>query len=710
MLFISVSFMLLQSNISVAETNLLASTRSEISEYAKSLHFESYDRYDVTSLFLLNRKLLESNDLPKTKAVLQRLGQAVDWSVEPIIAVEQINVYLKNEDRSELLQFLVQIAESADASLYEEMIFRVLTEQFIEFPKEPVRKAMKKLLPVFDGWQQNPEFIIWALGYLNAEDPDYSQLVFQLWSVMNVNGFPSSFTSNLVELKKNPNTQQEIVASHFSNQYQLKNWSYIIAEAPFYLDHLSPDGDAFKKVRGVYFKSYFQKRLYSSLIQLLNSRENATVFSLTGDENAELLFRLWLKKGQLNKAAEYLKLLENSAPVETLNAKYFEIAEYLYGRNQYSSSLRYYLQIKISAASAELIEAVQWRKLRIYHLLKQHQKMVNVVGWADNFQFQSKEVAAKFCYWGVKLNLYAQESTQSCYQQYPLTYYGFRSLTLGPTKTKIEKTSLMGSTLKNETPLSPTENTFLKFVHVLYLSNEIEIADALVLRYLHKYINREFFTRLVDVLSDADRYYFQQQLADRYFGGFLQNDGNEYRPFLKASYPAGYHKKVSSHIGQSNLPQMLVYAVIREESNFRVAVKSPAGAVGLMQLMPSTAKYVAKKIRTQYDPAQLIHPDFNLKLGIAYLKQLLKRYKGNLFYTLAAYNGGATNVKRWVRKVGNGDFDVFVESITFLETQNYVKRVIRSYYIYQMLYGQKIQLDNSDFLSFVPGRMPAAAS
>lgn len=711
LLFIPVLSLFYHPNISAAEKNLLTLTRSGTSEYVKSLQFEKHESYDAASLFLLNRKLLQSDEIPKTEAVLQSLEQSVDWSVEPIIAVERINVYLKKGDRAGLLRYLVKLAESVEASLYEDKIFRILTEQYIGYPEQKsVGIALKKLLPLYEGWRQNPEFILWALGILTVNDIEYSHLVLQLWSVMDASKFPLLFNSNLVVLKKNLVEHQEIIARHFSSQYRLKNWTYIIAEAAFYLKRLPPDRAEFLKIREIYIKSYFRKRHYSQLIQKLNSRESSKVFSFTREEKAGLLFRLWLKKGQLNKAAEYLKLLEKISTDKMLADRYFEFAEYQFERNQYRKSLQYYDRIKAGTATPDLIEVVQWRKLRIHDKLKQRQELAKVAAWADNFDFQSREVAAKFCFWGMKLKLYAGRSAESCYERYPLTYYGFRSLSLGRTQTNIAAKILAEPELKKTSEMSRSEQSFLNFIHVLYLSQETEIADVLVLRYLKKHINTKLFTRLMDVLFKAERYYLQQQLVDYHFGESFRKNGGEYRPFLMAYYPAGYRKEVIRHIGQSNIPQMLVYAVIREESNFRAEVESPAGAVGLMQLMPSTAKYLAKIMKTTYKPDQLIHPDFNVRLGVTYLKRLLRRYKGNLFYTLAAYNGGATNVKRWVRKVPTKDFDVFVESISFIETQNYVKRVIRSYYIYQMLYGQKIQMDNPDSISLYPGWMPTAAS
>ena len=105
-----------------------------------------------------------------------------------------------------------------------------------------------------------------------------------------------------------------------------------------------------------------------------------------------------------------------------------------------------------------------------------------------------------------------------------------------------------------------------------------------------------------------------------------------------------------------------------------------------MQLMPKTAKYIGKKIGMKVQEDKLKKPEINMKLGAAYLKRLLRRYDGNVIHSLAAYNGGPTNVKRWRKRLTSNDNDEFVESITFTETKNYVRRVMRTYYLYRTLY------------------------
>ncbi len=686
---------------------ILRLSTSTLPVYASSLRFEHRNRYNAAQLFLLNQELIKRTEIPKTQAVLNRLEQTADWSVKPIVSIERIMVLLKKKDYQGLLNFLVDLAKSPEGALFEETIFTILTEQYTDYADpQTIQRALQHLLPLFNKWHQDPELISWMLAFFKPGDTLYFTLAVHLWAIADANNLPAQLKQIPTDLKKSSRGHQQVIASHFATQSRLKNRSYIIAETPLYLSRMEFDNIGFKKTRHTYFKAFFQKRQYTKLIDLLSRTDQKRPYFLTEEEQSSLLFRLWLKKGYITEALKYLSRLEKSADRHTLGGNYFELAEFYFSRNRFKESLPYYLRISPKNAPESLIPIVQWRKLWSYYKLNNTKGMQKISKWSDTYRFESQEVAAKFCYWNIKLKLDARRRALSCYQEYPLTYYGFRSLQLGGNYSGIEKTIAPKQSKTAKRPLLKEEQDFLEFIHVLYLSGNKEFADTLVKRYAKKQINQVFFRHLAKVLFRAERYYLQQLLVDLYFKETLKNPENANHPLLTAYYPAGYFREVTRHIGRTTLPQMLAFAVMREESNFRPEVQSPAGAIGLMQLMPSTARYVAKTIRTKYRPAQLSHPDFNVKLGVAYLKRLLRRYKGNLFYTLAAYNGGATNVKRWRKKANSGDFDIFVETISYIETQNYVKRVIRSYFIYQLLYGEKIPVDSIGLLSTVTHRVP----
>ena len=131
-----------------------------------------------------------------------------------------------------------------------------------------------------------------------------------------------------------------------------------------------------------------------------------------------------------------------------------------------------------------------------------------------------------------------------------------------------------------------------------------------------------------------------------------------------------------------------MYALVRAESRFSPTVKSGAGAIGLMQLMPATAKMTAKE-KGYFDPQRLVSPDCNLTLGTRHLRELIKGYDGDVVYSIAAYNAGATAVERWKKNFKGLKKDEFIENIPYRETRDYVKKVYASAATYRQLYGIK---------------------
>ncbi len=153
---------------------------------------------------------------------------------------------------------------------------------------------------------------------------------------------------------------------------------------------------------------------------------------------------------------------------------------------------------------------------------------------------------------------------------------------------------------------------------------------------------------------------------------------------LKIAFPCLYRTHVHRHARIHSVSPYLMLALIREESRFTHDIVSHAGAVGLTQLMPQTAKKIWRKLNPgrKFSSHMLFDPNINIGLGSYHMKQLLAVYK-NEIYALAAYNAGKSRVEQWRQKMPFQDADLFVEMIPFEETRNYVRRVMRSYYIYK---------------------------
>jgi soluble lytic murein transglycosylase len=148
---------------------------------------------------------------------------------------------------------------------------------------------------------------------------------------------------------------------------------------------------------------------------------------------------------------------------------------------------------------------------------------------------------------------------------------------------------------------------------------------------------------------------------------------------------------------ESPVEKPLVFAITRQESAFDPRAVSSAGARGLMQLMPATARIEASKVGIGYDASRLNDPSYNVTLGSAHLGRLVDNYNGSYILAIAAYNAGPGNVKKWVEAYGdprdpNVDPVDWVERIPFSETRNYVQRVMENLQVYRSRLGEKTTL------------------
>jgi soluble lytic murein transglycosylase len=154
------------------------------------------------------------------------------------------------------------------------------------------------------------------------------------------------------------------------------------------------------------------------------------------------------------------------------------------------------------------------------------------------------------------------------------------------------------------------------------------------------------------------------------------------------AYPQGYWESVLAYSRKYGQDPYFIAAVIREESQFSPDALSPAGARGLMQVMPTTGERVAQQIKLKnFDRGKLFESDTAINIGTWYISQLMKRFKGDPLLVAAAYNAGPEAVTAWLAKNGYlGERDAFVETIPFAETRGYVKKVLRNYAEYKRIY------------------------
>lgn len=157
----------------------------------------------------------------------------------------------------------------------------------------------------------------------------------------------------------------------------------------------------------------------------------------------------------------------------------------------------------------------------------------------------------------------------------------------------------------------------------------------------------------------------------------------------KIIYKKEYTEYVEKYSQEYNVDENLVYAVIKAESNFNSDAISSKNAVGLMQLMESTAIEISKKVDLQYTSEELkeklLEPEININIGTKYLSILLQKYE-NIELSIAAYNAGIGTVNNWIEKEIIKPDGSDIENIPYKETNNYVRKILRDYKIYSNLH------------------------
>lgn len=262
---------------------------------------------------------------------------------------------------------------------------------------------------------------------------------------------------------------------------------------------------------------------------------------------------------------------------------------------------------------------------------------------------------------------------------YHLTYYG-----------QLAIEALGGG----ELPIAP-EPAIDETVIAGFLGNEIVQAMIWLDRFGRRTEADLLARHLGEALDDAAEIDLLAQLAEArgdhqlalQIGKFAANRGLpvDATAFSMAALPDG--------VPGDHVEPALVFAVARQESAFNFNAVSSAGAVGLIQILPATAREMAAYVGVAFSEGRLTEPGYNALLGGAYLATLLDRYDGNLVLTLAAFNAGLTRADRWIEVYGDprsGDVDPidWIEQIPFDETRNYVQRVLENLQVYRARLGE----------------------
>ena len=299
--------------------------------------------------------------------------------------------------------------------------------------------------------------------------------------------------------------------------------------------------------------------------------------------------------------------------------------------------------------------------------------------------------------WAIKLNRPQAATTayKSVLTRFPRSYYAWRSaVALGwdvgdfttvrnkvPQVVKTAKITPPGGseTFKQLYNLGLEEEAWTQFQTEIGDRTEFNVADGFTKGLLDLYrgknlrgINQISF--LSDTNSPEDKQQWQQL--------------RQTPEYWQALYPFPYEDIILKWSKHRQLNPLLVTSLIRQESRFEKEIESSAGAMGLMQVIPPTAKTAAKNIGLS--SYSMTNPEDNVNIGTYYLDFTHKKYGNNSMLAVASYNAGPNAVAKWIKRYGLKDADEFVEKIPYRETKGYVESVFENYWNYMLVYNPEV--------------------
>ena len=370
-----------------------------------------------------------------------------------------------------------------------------------------------------------------------------------------------------------------------------------------------------------------------------------------------------------NKLFTINYLLKKYPQAECTDYLLFLKAQYSNENNKYSVYSELYNKYPNSNFSAEALY-----KVFLSNIFKKDYENALRLGQKHYSQFKTSDTTPAVLFWMGKIYEkqrnypLAKSYYKNVIAKYPDSYYSYRAYS------KLNnKDWFIDKTVKSKPIIFPCEDKKEREM----ISKLIELGDYDFVEELYK--DNKFVQSWIAYKQGKPVYSVilaQEAMKDT----FPKPDFTDVR--WRLVYPLNYYSYVDKYKGE--LDPLLIMSVIREESHFSPDIKSPVGAVGLMQLMPATAQEIANANSLS---VHLTNPQNNIHLGCLYFSKMKKSLRNNDAYAVMAYNGGWHSVNRWINTLSYDDTDEFIEKIPYPETQMYVKKVLRSFWSYSNIYN-----------------------
>ncbi|MFN8006058.1 MAG: transglycosylase SLT domain-containing protein [Terriglobia bacterium] len=386
-----------------------------------------------------------------------------------------------------------------------------------------------------------------------------------------------------------------------------------------------------------------------------------------------------------------------------LEEAYFSIGNFNLVKRNLEEAVFYYQKIVTQFPDGKRTKDALWRIAWQQYRQKNYQRALEL--FLDHLnRFRDSEYRLGAMYWSARCQellgktLEARALYQECIQRFPHHYYG----QMAQKRLELLK---QGDTPATATPAPAQSQSQENSVNAMLSSQNLVEGwpriKAFALMQLYDLAAKELANSPAYGSSPAidfqvARFFY----LDKNFSASIQRLRRLLPNFTELAYgalpgelwqmlyPVHFQPTITQEAQHQQVDPYLVLALIRQESMFNPRAISAANAHGLMQLLPSTARKLAREAKMRRPTTSgLLNPDLNIRLGTRYLADLLKQFGGEEDKALASYNAGERRVESWLSEGGYTDEAEFVENIPFSETRNYVKIIYRNYWFYRKLYS-----------------------
>ena len=641
---------------------------------------------------ILGKSLSATGEYAEAEKVFLK-GFRTDPKHRDYWALQQVRLYLTWKKHDKALSAIEKILESPRRSLYLPTLRLMLKNHFNSTSElNLLYSFLEKTLDQPDWFFEEYDL---AKKFIKVAERKKVAVPFEVTANLWMN--PDTLKDAEASDQRIKGEQQKpsgaMVVNRMKTISRLRLDMYLIKHLPTRLNGLSKSERA--KLGEIYAAAMHRERFYTKTLKLMKQGYFTENFSMPEDRQLYWQARMWRKKNDEHPMAKVVKQISKKYPSSDAHEDILlEISRAYKGNNKDEVAEIWWKKLLKNFPKRRSGEIAAW-ELAWYHYQQNNwETSLKYINDGLRNGINNPEVAAKFVYWQGKLAVLEkkQERAQRIFNNllswYPNTFYGMlaqRTMSsLVPKKIPYKEKDYWHD---NPPELKANEErTELEFAEFVMAAGDGNIGAKHIRNLVDLKSPKELIWKSSLVLDEYGEYRSLQTIVVNHYLGDLKRIPIQDQQVWTFAYPRPYWMDVQNFSKNAGIDPYLALAIMREESLYQADVVSPASARGLMQLMPYTGKRVAKIIGLQLkDEKDLFDPKINIQLGTSYLGQISKRF-GEVIQIAGSYNAGPGRMKEWLKRFPDRDLDEFVESIPYIETRNYVKRVFRTHQLYKAIY------------------------